>query len=849
MPSFPHLELPKRIDGLHKPRRQGGTREPNPLTLGYLNDRKTHGNNLLGNIDNLSQQWKSGIEQRAKLDLPDLPNPNVQPVFLQIDSNEFDIESLKTFGIEVIAEEEDGFIIGASSDNFKSLKEKVAKFIAEEGKYKNQASRLWKIVEGEQWRIDQILSDELREKWHLIQDGDELVVDVGIACYVRISDQPGKNKDETDEKFQQRLQRWRDRKEQTEIKRDEIAIKREDEFEKFVKDYQGEILGGYITFDDSFSCRIRISGKGLKDIVLNYQFLFEVTEYEPVVLQNTDAESLDSFVPELIAPPENSPKVCIIDSGIQEEHRLLTLAIDKSTSHSFIPGDTSTADIATNGGHGTKVAGAILYPHQIPRNGSYQLPYFIQNARVLANSNGAATLPRNLFPPKLMEEIVSQFEGTRIFNMSINSYSPCRLIHMSPWAASIDRLMHENKILFILSAGNISDGEGTVLNPGIKRHLGANRDYPSYLLEKSSRIGNPAQSSFGLTVGSICFDKFDDGLKESFGEKDDPSSFSRTGLGLWGTIKPDVVEYGGDFVKEKTTTPNISRESTISPELVRSTLNGGSDVGKDSVGTSFSAPRVSYIAARLQSIYPTESTNLYRTLIVQSARLPEKIFTEPTANHIRHYGYGIPNLQRATENSEKRITLIASGDLCAKQTYVYALKVPSQMRSPGDEYDILVEVTLAFTALPRRTRRGAHSYLSTWLNWESSKLNENYEQFSARVLKDLELDQEPPEDQDTIKWSIRENKEWSKIKDIRRQDSSLQKAWCVIKSNRLPEVLSLAVIGHCGWQADLNEKVPYSIAVSFEALNANINVYEMIRIENEIEISVEVEQEINTEIN
>ena len=77
----------------------------------------------------------------------------------------------------------------------------------------------------------------------------------------------------------------------------------------------------------------------------------------------------------------------------------------------------------------------------------------------------------------------------------------------------------------------------------------------------------------------------------------------------------------------------------------------------------------------------------------------------------------------------------------------------------------------------------------------------------------------------------------------------MQKSWCIVKSYELPETFSLAVIGHKGWECDLNEKVPYSIAISFEALNANINVYEMIRIENEIPlpVPVEVEQEISVD--
>ena len=83
---------------------------------------------------------------------------------------------------------------------------------------------------------------------------------------------------------------------------------------------------------------------------------------------------------------------------------------------------------------------------------------------------------------------------------------------------------------------------------------------------------------------------------------------------------------------------------------------------------------------------------------------------------------------------------------------------------------------------------------------------------------------------------------------LRRQDGSLQKSWCILKSYNLPSVLSLGVIGHKGWECDLSEQVPYSIAVSFEALTGNINIYEMIREENQIELPVEAEAGIEVRI-
>jgi hypothetical protein len=141
-------------------------------------------------------------------------------------------------------------------------------------------------------------------------------------------------------------------------------------------------------------------------------------------------------------------------------------------------------------------------------------------------------------------------------------------------------------------------------------------------------------------------------------------------------------------------------------------------------------------------------------------------------------------------------------------------------------------------AEPRRTRRRTNSYLSQWLSWDSSKFNESFEQFSSRVVQNIELPDDSTDDQNAIKWVIREKSNWSRVPGIKRQDSTLQKSWCIIKSYDLPETLSFAVAGHKGWDSDQNVDVDFSFAVSFEALDSDINLYEMISVENQIQQAV-----------
>ena len=53
----------------------------------------------------------------------------------------------------------------------------------------------------------------------------------------------------------------------------------------------------------------------------------------------------------------------------------------------------------------------------------------------------------------------------------------------------------------------------------------------------------------------------------------------------------------------------------------------------------------------------------------------------------------------------------------------------------GEDYDVLVEVTLSYVANPRRTRRYVKGYLSTWLDWCCSRIGENAETFARRIFE------------------------------------------------------------------------------------------------------------------
>ena len=437
--------------------------------------------------------------------------------------------------------------------------------------------------------------------------------------------------------------------------------------------------------------------------------------------------------------------MCVIDSGIEEGHRWLAPAIDSTISRCFLPGAKldDAADYVHPQGHGTRVAGAVLYPETIPLAGEIKPIAWIQNARVLNEDND---LPIALAPEDYLQRVVAHFHAaprfTKIFNHSINANVPCPKKRMTSWAAKLDQLSHEKDVLFIQSAGNQTRlDNGDQANPGLRAHLDScKKEPPAHQLEASMRIANPAQSLHALTVGSVGACAFEDENWRSFASDVHwPSGFSRAGYGQpWSVVKPEVVEIGGDKVYSKTPPHFVRQNPAVAVELLNSTMHGEPAYSKDGVGTSFAAPKVAHIAAHLQNLFPSASPLLYRALIVQSARWP--VWAENDADKdkvLKLIGYGLPSLERSTMNSETRVTLITpdSVPMASKQLHLYTIQIPEELRNPSLEARIRIDVTLAYTALPRRTRARRTGYLETWLDWESSKLEEPKDVFLTRMEK------------------------------------------------------------------------------------------------------------------
>jgi hypothetical protein len=143
-----------------------------------------------------------------------------------------------------------------------------------------------------------------------IRDQQDHIVDIGIACAgtVEIPKKPERGKRDTDASWAQKEEEWAVARNFAYSTWDHLKLAREQDIETFATAYGAEILhiveeGGDATasLPDSFSVRLRISGKGLRDLVLTYAYLFEVVEPDDIQLPQRDHQ--DNSTPAFGAAP------------------------------------------------------------------------------------------------------------------------------------------------------------------------------------------------------------------------------------------------------------------------------------------------------------------------------------------------------------------------------------------------------------------------------------------------------------------------------------------------------------------------------------------------------------------
>jgi hypothetical protein len=416
-------------------------------------------------------------------------------------------------------------------------------------------------------------------------------------------------------------------------------------------------------------------------------------------------------------PPENGPRLCIIDSGITSNHPLL--ANNVGHEEAILTHDSSPADA---NGHGTMVAGLAVFGdiRVCYESGNFTSPITLFSARVLNERN---EFDEEKLIINQMREAIEAFlqppYNCRIFNISIGSKMPVlnpTQRRQTLWAEELDILSRNLKVLLIVSAGNHKAAEG--VNAADAET--ALQTYPGLLFNPQTGICDPATSAISLTVGGLAqhnipsqvFGQGANDIVRPLASIDEPSPMTRVGPGINGAIKPELVHYGGNlvFVGFGSNIRNISHEPGTS--VMSFSHKPTQKLFTYDCGTSYASPRIARLAAlvehNLRNYISDEPTpNLIRSVLAGTSEIPEasiNCLRNSIDDHapIKVCGYGLPSETDAIQSNERRVTMVYQGSIQIDHFNVFAVPIPDVFRYAKGTRKIIV--SLAYDPPVRRRR-------------------------------------------------------------------------------------------------------------------------------------------------
>ena len=428
---------------------------------------------------------------------------------------------------------------------------------------------------------------------------------------------------------------------------------------------------------------------------------------------NKDIAEIPQDIP---SPKDDAPKICILDSGINTNHPLIRPAMAESAS--FIAGEDEN-DLA---GHGTQVAGIALYGNlEECNNSNYWNPQaWLYNGKIL---NDDCQFDVETIESTLMQAVEYFVElGCRIFNLSIgNENSPYDGKHIRGIAYILDLLSRKHDILFVVSVGNFRG----VDEPPIPKDSWRD-EYPEYLLGAHNAIIDPAPALNALTVGSLVLhdatrshEKYPNEINHlAAGRMNQPSPFTRHGPSIRGTIKPELMAYGGNFASPMRFNDKQWQRQEHEPGVLSLNPNFvGNTLFVECHGTSFSAPYITHLAGRLLHNYPNASANMLRALLINQADMPSESANTFTDQFIKDYakkngrrppycdlaGYGLINEENLYRSDGSAVVLMAEDTIKNDSYQFYELPLPEEFLRTNKATREL-RVSLCYSPAVRTTR-------------------------------------------------------------------------------------------------------------------------------------------------
>ncbi len=540
---------------------------------------------------------------------------------------------------------------------------------------------------------------------------------------------------------------------------------------------------------------------------------------------------VDETLARLTVPPDEDsvPRVCLLDSGVNRGHPLLSPFLNPADLHTVNPawGVDDTAN------HGSGLAGLVAFGDlsnalatDEPIIASHRLESVKLTPEQGANA-GDAKLHGHLFSEAVARPEIAAPMRPRVFTSAVTSDDDRDRGRPSAWSSAVDRFAADYDgngqfpRLFVLCAGNTEDAQ-------------AWNTYPASLSTRGIR--DPGQAWNALTVGA-------------FTEKVVITEADAQGY--------TPVAPSGGLSPYTRTSAEWSSAWPLKPEVV---FEGG-NVGKDAASALGAR-----MAGQLMAAYPDLRPETIRALIVHSAEWTEAMRSAylpanrpaTKTDHvtlIRHCGWGTPNLERALWSAGNSLTLVVEDivrpyqkvkgkGVVSRDMNLHSLPWPkAELLALPPDTAVELRITLSYFVEPNPSARGNASkfhYPSHRLRFDVQRpLDATTEDFVARINAAAEREDDgDPIDPKDPNWVLG---------DRQRHRGSLHQDIWQGTAAELANRGFVAVYPTKGWwrtrQAQERYDLParYSLIVSIRTPETGVDLYTPIAQQVAAQIAVPVE--------